>query len=42
MVVEHGDLQGIVALKDMLRFLSLKLDLEHGQIAGPDNMGNLE
>ena len=28
LVVEHGRLVGVIALKDLLRFLSLKLDLE--------------
>jgi Zn-dependent protease len=28
MVVENGELKGIIALKDMLEFLSLKIDLE--------------
>jgi predicted transcriptional regulator len=30
-VVDHGKLVGIIALKDILRFLSLKLDLEYGE-----------
>jgi CBS domain-containing protein len=28
MVVKNGELQGIISLKDMLQFLSLKVDLE--------------
>jgi predicted transcriptional regulator len=28
MVIEKGELKGIIALKDMLEFLSLKIDLE--------------
>jgi len=31
MVVEDGELKGILALKDLMKFLSLKLDLEGGQ-----------
>ena len=31
MVVEDGKLAGVIALKDIMRFLSLKLDLEYGQ-----------
>lgn len=31
MVVDEGKLVGIIALKDLLRFLSLKLDLEGGE-----------
>jgi len=30
LVVDQGKLVGIVSLKDLLRFLSLKLDLEGG------------
>ena len=31
MVVDDGKLSGVIALKDIMRFLSLKLDLEHGE-----------
>jgi Zn-dependent protease len=31
LVTEGGDLRGLVALKDLLRFLSLKMDLESGK-----------
>ena len=34
LVTEHGALVGIVTLKDMLKFLSIKLDLETGEGAG--------
>jgi hypothetical protein len=35
MVVDNGSrLLGIVALKDLLQFLSLKLELENGHHAG--------
>ena len=32
MVVEQGKLVGIIALKDLLRFFSLKLELERQNI----------
>jgi Zn-dependent protease/predicted transcriptional regulator len=35
MVVDDGKLAGVIALKDIMRFLSLKLDLEHGEHRGP-------
>jgi Zn-dependent protease/predicted transcriptional regulator len=35
MVVDDGKLSGVIALKDIMRFLSLKLDLEHGERRGP-------
>jgi len=31
MVVDEGKLEGVIALKDIMRFLSLKLDLEYGE-----------
>ena len=31
MVVDEGKLAGVIALKDIMRFLSLKLDLEYGE-----------
>jgi CBS domain-containing protein len=34
LVTEHGALVGIVTLKDMLKFLSIKLDLETGEEPG--------
>ncbi len=36
MVIENGELKGIVALKDMLKFLSLKLDLEGSKAEAQD------
>ena len=38
MVVEGHKLLGVISLKDMLRFMALKLDLEAGQriTTGPD------
>jgi hypothetical protein len=36
MVVDGDRLAGIVSLRDLLRFLSVKLDLE----GGPDNRGS--
>ncbi len=35
MVVDDGELRGILSLKDLLEFLSLKLDLEGGATVGP-------
>lgn len=34
MVVQDGTLQGILALKDLLKFLSMKLELESGESVG--------
>lgn len=31
MVVDHGRLEGIISLKDLMKFLSLKLDIEEGE-----------
>jgi Zn-dependent protease/predicted transcriptional regulator len=39
LVTEHGTLVGIVTLKDMLKFLSIKLDLETGDEAEPASRG---
>lgn len=35
LVVDHGRLLGILSLKDLLRFLSLKVELENGETASP-------
>jgi hypothetical protein len=39
LVTEHGVLVGIVTLKDMLKFLSIKLDLESAADAGLASRG---
>jgi len=39
LVVDHGQLVGMVSLKDLLRFLSLKIELEDTGAAAPDLNG---
>jgi Zn-dependent protease/CBS domain-containing protein len=39
MVVDGGRLAGVISLKDIMRFLSLKLDLEHGDHRGRGGRG---
>jgi Zn-dependent protease/CBS domain-containing protein len=39
MVVDRGELVGVLTLKDLLRFISMKLDLEDDETARPALMG---